>query len=90
MLKEDVEKRIRQRDFIKKIFNDDTKQDLEEKFKFTIAFGFLTNLIKVGTMIYDDKQEKRYKLMKKQGITVRNTIILLNSDVIRKSADQNE
>lgn len=56
----------------------------------TIAFGFLSNLIKVGSMIYDDRQEKRYKLMKKQGITVRNTIVLLNSDSIRKSANQND
>ncbi len=56
----------------------------------TIAFGFLTNLIKVRPMIYDDKQEKRHKLMKKQGITVRNTVILLNSDVIRRSYEQND
>lgn len=56
----------------------------------TVAFGFLTNLIKVRPMIYDDKQEKRHKLMKKQGITVRNTVILLNSDVIRKSYEQND
>lgn len=28
--------------------------------------------------------------MKKQGITVRNTVVLLNSDVIRKSADNNQ
>lgn len=63
--------------------------DYDEKFKMTIAFGFLPNLIKVTSMIYDDRQEKRYKLMKKQGISVRNTAILLNSDTIRKSADQN-
>jgi hypothetical protein len=41
-------------------------------------------------MIYDDKQDRRYRLMKKIGVTVRNTVILLNSDIIRKSADQNE
>lgn len=35
-------------------------------------------------MVYDDKQEKRYKLMKRFGITVKNTVVLLNSEVIRK------
>lgn len=55
----------------------------------TICFGFLSNLMRVRPMVYDDKQEKRYKLMKKTGISVRNTVVLLNSDVIRKSADQN-
>lgn len=28
-------------------------------------------------------------MMKKQNITINNTIVLLNSDVIRKSSDQN-
>jgi hypothetical protein len=55
-----------------------------------MAFGFLSNLIKASTMVYDEKQEKRYKLMKKQGITVRNGVVLLNSESIRKSIDQNE
>jgi hypothetical protein len=54
-----------------------------------IAFGFLSNLIKVKPMVYDDRQEKRFKLMKKQGVSVHNTVVLLNSDTIRKSADQN-
>jgi|688.fasta_scaffold246969_1 hypothetical protein len=40
-------------------------------------------------MVYDDRQEKRFKLMKKQGVSVHNTVVLLNSDTIRKSADQN-
>jgi hypothetical protein len=41
-------------------------------------------------MVYDDRQEKRYKLMKKQGVSVRNTVVLLNSERIRKSPDNNE
>jgi len=28
--------------------------------------------------------------MKKQGVTVRNTVILLNSDIIRKSSEQDD
>lgn len=85
-----MSRRIRQRNFTKKIYPDETKEDHDEKLKITIAFGFLSHLIRVRPMIYDDKQEKRHKLMKKQGISVRNTVILLNSDVIRKSPDQNE
>ena len=90
LLIEDVSRRIKQRNFIHKIYPDETKADHEEKLKMTIAFGFLSQLIRVKPMIYDDKQEKRHKLMKKQGVSVRNTIVLLNSDVIRKSYDQNE
>lgn len=45
--------------------------------------------MRVRPMVYDDKQEKRYKLMKKQGISIRNTVVLLNSNIIRKSEDLN-
>ena len=51
----------------------------------TIAYGFLSQLMKVRGMIYDDKQEKRVKMMKKNNIDIHNTIVLLNSSVVRKS-----
>lgn len=41
-------------------------------------------------MVYDDKQEKRAKLMKKANVPITNTIILLNSGIIRKHAENND
>lgn len=53
-------------------------------------YGFLNNLIRIAPMIYEEKQEKRSRLMKKLKIPIHNTIVLLNSDIIRKSPENNE
>jgi hypothetical protein len=42
--------------------------DYEIRFKITIIYGFLNNLIKVSPMMFDDKQEKRAKLMRRLNI----------------------
>lgn len=64
--------------------------DYEIRFKITIIYGFLNNLIKVSPMMFDDKQDKRAKLMRRLNIPLSNTVILLNSSIIRKSSDGNE
>lgn len=50
----------------------------------TIIAGFIDKFILVKMPIYDDKQEKRIKYMKKFNISNKNTVVLLNSTVIQK------
>ena len=44
------------------------EEDYEIRFKITIVYGFLNNLLKVSPMMFDEKQEKRAKLMRKFNI----------------------
>lgn len=90
MLISEVVRRFKRKKFFNIKPTSHSKFDYEERFKFTIIYGFLNNLIKVSPMVYDDKQEKRAKLMKKANVPITNTIILLNSGIIRKHAENND
>lgn len=46
--------------------------------------GFIENILKVREPIYDEKQDKRIKFMKRNDIPHRNTVCLLGSTVIKK------
>ena len=50
----------------------------------TILCGFIENLLRVRAPTYDDKQEKRIRHMKKEGISNKNTVCLLSSNIIKK------
>jgi len=49
-----------------------------------IMGGFIENLLKVREPMYDEKQEKRLKFMKRNDIRHHNTVCLLGSTVIKK------
>jgi hypothetical protein len=48
----------------------------------TLFFGFVDKMILIKPPMYDNKQEKRIKDMKRTGIKNERTIVLLNSSVI--------
>ena len=85
---EDIKKRFKQKKLFP--FEHPSNDDYYERFKVTIMYGFLNNLLRVSSMTYDDKQEKRVNLMKKMRVPLHNTVVLLNSDIIRKSPENNE
>ena len=53
-------------------------------FKLTLISGFIENMLKIREPIFDEKQEKRLKLMKKVGIQHNNTICILGSTILKK------
>lgn len=86
---DDIQKRIQKK---KELFNLDelydrhffAEEDYYFRFKMTIIAGFIDKFILVKAPIYDDKQEKRVKYMKRFNISNKNTVVLLNSNVIVK------
>ena len=48
----------------------------------TLAFGFVDKLIQIKPPVYDAKQEKRIRDMKKSGLKNERTVVLLNSSTI--------
>jgi hypothetical protein len=49
-----------------------------------VMCGFIENILKVREPVYDEKQDKRIKFMKRNDIRLRNTVCLLGSTVIKK------
>lgn len=67
----DIERRVNKKKLLERIHYINevySENEYKERFKMTIAYGFLSQLMKIRGMIFDDKQEKRAKLMKKQNI----------------------
>ena len=52
------------------------------RWKMTLAFGFVDKLIQIKPPVYDAKQEKRIRDMKKSGLKNERTVVLLNSSTI--------
>ncbi len=50
----------------------------------TLACGFIEHMLKVREPSFDEKQEKRLKLMKRVGIRHNNTVCILGSNVLKK------
>ena len=99
VLKEDILRRFRNKQHLLPAHKDQRmrkwrlkerqKGDREQEeyllmFKLTLVCGFIEHTLKVRPPSLDDKQEKRLKLMKRQGIQNSSTICLLNSNYLKK------
>jgi hypothetical protein len=92
----DIKKRMRKKEAFRAIVEgagEGERSPQEEeaylfRFKLTLLCGFIDNILKVREPTYDEKQEKRLRLMRKENIPTRNTICLLSSSVIRKPENE--
>lgn len=78
------EKTVEYDQIIKNLFGGNEKEEYSFRFKLTLTCGFLQNLLRIRDPSFDDKQEKRIKHMKREGIQHKNTICVLGSNLLKK------
>lgn len=50
----------------------------------TLICGFIEQMLRIREPTFDDRQEKRLRLMKREGIRHQSTVCILGSNVLKK------